>query len=42
MKCSPIILNSVGDSGRHLERIESQAKDEKTKVLLFVDEILAE
>jgi len=31
MKFSPIILDSVTDSGRHLNRIESQAKDEKTE-----------
>ncbi len=40
MKCSPIILESANDAGRHLDRIESQAKDEKTEEwlqnLLFV------
>lgn len=31
MKFSPIMLDSLTDSGRHLVRIESQAKDEKTE-----------
>lgn len=31
MKFTPIILDSLDDSGRHLSRIESQAKDAKTE-----------
>jgi hypothetical protein len=31
MKSSPIILSSVSDLGQHLERIESQPRDEKNE-----------
>jgi hypothetical protein len=31
MKCTPLILTSTSDSGQHLERIESQPKDEKNE-----------
>ena len=31
MKCTPIILTSPSDSGQHLERIESEPRDEKNE-----------